>query len=264
MSERLDSKLLGLLGAPEPWESEASGKLRHGCNFKGTVTPSPFSPVLCPLNTGTMWSWRAQSTTATSLTIIYPPHCHAARVHITPLTTSKGSPCLTWRNRNKLAFLLSICHSFNKYLWWSCGALCWILARADIWLGMTPDARVYSHYINIFKLLWELFYCFPNFLCSSPQLLLPCYNHSDLHKTPREGYTLLYRVAVIHILSLLQNLTKFFQLPKNQTVSSTELQQIAFLTLLVCPSCLSPSHTDHIPDSPHHNALWSLLRWQLS
>lgn len=107
-------------------------------------------------------------------------------------------------------------------------------------------------------------YCFPNFLCSSPQLLLPCYNHSDLHKTPREGYTLLYRVAVIHILSLLQNFTKFFQLPKNQTVSSTELQQIAFLTLLVCPSCLSPSHTDHIPDSPHHNALWSLLRWQLS
>lgn len=145
------------------------------------------------------------------------------------------------------------------------GALCWILAHADVWSGMTPDARVYSHYINIFILLWELFYHSLNFLRSSPQLLLPCYNHSDLHKTPREGYTLLYRVAVIHILSLLQNLTKFFQLPRIRlSVSSTELQQIDFLTLLVCPSCLLPLHTNHIPDSSHHNALWSLLRWQLS
>lgn len=233
-------------------------------NFKGIVNPSPFSLVLCPLNTGTMWSWRAQSTTATS-------HRHLFTLHTAMQLMFTLLPLQHWRlpwphlkKQKQTGFFLSICHSFNKYLWWSCGALCWILARADIWLGMTPDARVYSHYINIFILLWELFYCSPNFLHSSPQLLLPCYNHSDLHKTPREGYTLLFRVAVIHILSLLQNLTKFFQLPKNQIVSSTELQQIAFLTLLVCPSCPSPSHTDHIPDSPYHNALWSLLRWQLS
>lgn len=157
MSERLGSKLLGLLGAPEPWESEASGKLRHGGNFKGTVTPSPFSLVLCPLNTGTMWSWRAQSTTATSLTVIYLPStlpCSSCS-HYSPYNIQR-LPLPHLKKQEQTGFFLSICHSFNKYLWWRSRALRWILARADIWLGMTPDARVYSHYINIFKLLWEL------------------------------------------------------------------------------------------------------------
>lgn len=45
MSERLGSKLLVLLGAPEPWESGASGKLCCGGNFKGIVNPSPFFSI---------------------------------------------------------------------------------------------------------------------------------------------------------------------------------------------------------------------------